>query len=174
MASKRKFRKLKRAYEKEFLRLQAFHGVVGAPEPYLSRFSYQGIHRQSLEKAQIEVGLMNVDTFELRLATESWMRDIIIRSFGNGPRWWADNFGIPKELGIPTTQSATTAELEEAREKLEKAREILRAKDNRENTASPNTENDNIITSLQELADLKEKGLIDDEEFKSAKRKLLE
>lgn len=35
-------------------------------------------------------------------------------------------------------------------------------------------EDGDIVSSLQELADLKEKGLIDDEEFKSAKKKLLE
>tara|TARA_Y100000996_G_scaffold306216_1_gene243114 strand:+ start:737 stop:1594 length:858 start_codon:yes stop_codon:yes gene_type:complete len=35
-------------------------------------------------------------------------------------------------------------------------------------------ENDDIVKKLQELAELKEKGLIDEEEFKAAKNKLLE
>ncbi len=42
-----------------------------------------------------------------------------------------------------------------------------------ENLESLN-ENNNVVKDLRELADLKAKGLIDDEEFKSAKRKLLE
>ena len=40
--------------------------------------------------------------------------------------------------------------------------------------SSADIQNDDIVTKLQELAELKEKGLIDEEEFKSAKNKLLE
>jgi len=50
--------------------------------------------------------------------------------------------------------------------------EILWSKVN-ENLESLN-ENNSVVRDLRELADLKAKGLIDDEEFKSAKRKLLE
>ena len=39
--------------------------------------------------------------------------------------------------------------------------------------SSADIQNDDIVTKLQELAELKEKGLIDEEEFKSAKNKLL-
>ena len=150
MASERQLRKFRREFDSELNRRWQYIHPFGA-EFFGIAPVVRETHREILTHCRRNVRLSGTINHQaLEDLTWEWTRSFLVTSFPNGAEWWAENILLPDRA----------KELEE--EPLKGLDEVEAGEDG------------DIVSSLQELADLKEKGLIDDEEFKSAKRKLLE
>lgn len=150
MASERQLRKFRREFDSELNRRWQYTHTFGAEFLGIAPV-VRKTHRQILTHCRRNVRLSGTINHQaLEDLTWEWTRSFLVTNFSNGAQWWAENILLPDRA----------KELEE--ESLEDLDEVEAGEDG------------DIVSSLQELADLKEKGLIDDEEFKSAKRKLLE
>ena len=121
----------------------------------LSLQNVERIHENALEIALKDLRIGSYDYEALKIQTWDWMGEMINRTDNN---WWSKN--VTSQKSMPKVHPIQEGKTDQ--------------KDTEEVPETGNPENNNIVKGLQELADLKDKGLIDDEEFKSAKKKLLE
>lgn len=166
MVSEKKF---KRIYKQEVSRRVALL-TNAAGELNLNIYAAEAIHEECL-KFTLSNTRHQANLEELKVHTWPWFGEALRSAASNGSRWWSVNVSTPALLAESISQVVT--------DNPEDSKEVLSRDPSSIPPPSPTTpiesdEEQETIDLLIKLAEMKYRGLLNEKEFKSAKRKLLE